>query len=137
MARRASVIAANCVSSGSEGIVIVSRRSKPIIAASTTSLTSMTISAGKAPRSLPALSQISVRVAPGKIAWTKTPLSLSWTASDWLRLRTKALVPLYTPSMISGTSAKTDAMLMIDPLPRLEKVLAATAASRIGATTLS
>ena len=54
--------------SASGGIVTVSRRSKPTSAASTRSLTSITMSAGKLSTSLPDRSQISVRVAPGSTA---------------------------------------------------------------------
>ena len=63
--------------SGNYGIVANSPRSTPASVASTTFPTGITLSVSTWRSSVPAMSQNSVDVAPGRTACTRTPLSPS------------------------------------------------------------
>ena len=75
IARRAASWRSHSAWFGSDGMVTVSPRSRPARAASTRSSADITICAGSSWTGLPAMSQNSVAVAPGRTACTRTPLS--------------------------------------------------------------
>jgi hypothetical protein len=70
------------------GIVTSLPWSSPVRAASTISSVDVTIDGGSFCHGRPAISQMSVAVAPGSTAWTRMPLSASSCRSEWVRART-------------------------------------------------